>query len=140
MIPTTNWTRRTVLALLPIALATLAGCGGEGGAKTYSVSGTVTLDGTPVADGQITFRTAKDGRRFSGPIKDGKYDVKAETGDMTVEIVASRVVPGKFDKSNPGIDEPVSEMYIPKKYNAETTLTAKIDGSTSLPPFELKSK
>ncbi len=140
MTPTTNLTRRAVLALLPIALATLVGCGGEGGPKTYSVSGTVTLDGTPVSDGQITFRMAKEGRRFTGAIKDGKYEVKAEPGDMSVEIVASRVVPGKFDKSNPGIDEPVSEMYIPKKYNSETTLTAKIDSSASLPPFELKSK
>lgn len=133
--------RRGVASLFVVCVALAAvGCGGEGGAKTFAVSGAVTFNGQPVPDGQITFRDTKAGKAFTGPIKDGKYDVKAEAGDMWVEIVASRVVPGKVDsKTNPGIDEPVSEMYIPRQYNAETKLTAKVDSSSRTFPFDLVS-
>ncbi len=138
---TTKRTRRSLLALLTVAVISMAGCGGSDGPKMYSLNGIVTLDSQPVSEGQITFRTAKDGRRFVGQIKDGKYEVKAESGEMLVEIIASRVVPGKVDKTtNPGVEEPVTEMYIPKKYNSETTLTTKVDGSSTIPTFELKSK
>lgn len=137
-----NWTRRSTVALFSLAFLALAGCGGGGdGAKVFTVTGTATLDSQPIPDGQITFREAKGGRRFVGPIKNGAYEVKAEAGDMLVEIIATRVVPGKFDTTtNPGMSEPVSEMYVPKKYNSETTLTVKIEGNATLPPFELKSK
>jgi len=131
--------RRLFAGLFAMYVVLVAvGCEG-GGTKMYTLSGTVTLDGQAVPDGQITFRDAKNGKAFVGPIKDGKYEVKAEPGDMRVEIVAARVVPGKFDTTtNPGVSEPVSEMYIPKQYNVETTLLAKVDGNATL-PFELKS-
>jgi hypothetical protein len=59
---------------------------------------------------------------------------------VKVEITASRLVPGKFDNSN-GTPEPMGEMYIPKKYNSQTTLEAEVksSGDNAL-PFELVSK
>jgi hypothetical protein len=120
---------------------TAAGCGGGGdGPKLYSVSGKVTLDGEPVKEGRILFRmTGGNGRSYSAPITDGSYELKSEAGSAAVEITASRIIPGKIDKSN-GTPEPVGEMYIPKKYNSETTLKADVKESSNTIPFELTSK
>ncbi len=133
--------RRSVAALFVMCIALVTvGCAETGGSKQYSVSGSVTLDDIPVADGQINFRHAKTGKSTSGMIKDGKYDLKAEAGEMKVEIVASRVIPGKFDTTtNPGTQEPVSEMYIPKIYNSETTLVSTVEAKTNDIPFKLTS-
>lgn len=119
----------------------LTGCGGGDGPETHRVTGQVTFDGQPVEDGRITFRkTGGDGKSFSTEIKGGGYDLETEPGPMAVEITASRLIPGKFDNSN-GTPEPVGEMYVPKKYNAATTLAAEVTPSGPNEfPFTLTSK
>jgi hypothetical protein len=44
-----------------------------------------------------------------------------------------REVPGKMDESNPGDPVPLMEMYIPAKYNTETTLTTEVTESGAEP-------
>jgi hypothetical protein len=125
-----------------LALATFCvGCGGgETGPELFTVAGEVKFDGQPLQEGRILFRrTDGDQKAYAGEITNGAYEVTAEPGPMKVEIVASRLIPGKFDNSN-GTPEPVGEMYIPKQYNAETTLTANVSPSGENQfPFELKS-
>ena len=130
------------LLLLTVALGFCVGCGGGVDRKDgLRVSGTVTFDGAPLPSGRIMFRqTTGEQQAFSGEITDGAYVIQTAPGDMRVEIVASRPVPGKFDNSN-GTPEPVGEMYIPAKYNAESELTAlvKADGENQF-PFELSAQ
>jgi hypothetical protein len=76
------------------------------------------------------------GRAYSGAITDGSYSLKSEPGSATVEITASRIIPGKFDNSN-GTPEPVGEMYIPAKYNSATTLTKQVEANSNDISFEL---
>ncbi len=129
-----------------LSLFVLAGCGGgaEKGPDTYPVKGEVTFDGKPVDTGQITFRKAEgDHRPFSGQIKDGKYELQAEAGKMTVEITASRPSGKMGEPASPDEKpEPIGEMYIPDKYNTKTELTAdvaeKTDGNDI--PFTLTGK
>lgn len=120
----------------------LCGCGGgPKGPKLYSVSGEVKFDDKPVETGRILFRL-KDGdqRGFAADVKDGKYSLKTEKGRMSVEITASRLIPGKFSNVN-GKPEPVGEMYLPQKYNSKTTLEANVEeGKSNHFPFDLKSK
>lgn len=120
-----------------------AGCGGAPeGPALYTVTGTVTLDGEPIEEGRIQFREQEGDRRaFSGQIVNGEYSLEAEAGGMDVQIYASRIVPGKFDTSNPDDPQPVGEMYIPEKYNSRTTLTAEVSaaGDNEI-PFELTSE
>jgi hypothetical protein len=108
-----------------------------------TVTGEVTFEGKPVETGRITFRKVEaDKRAFSGEIKGGKYDVKAEPGKMTVEITASRPS-GKFDTSNPDDEpQPIGEMYIPEKYNTKTELTAEVPAASEpvTIPFPLQAK
>lgn len=119
----------------------LIGCG-PSGLKLNPVSGTVTFDGEPLPEGRIQFRLVEgDQRAFSGKIEQGRYAVETMPGKMAVEITASRIIPGKFDESNPGEKAPVGEMYIPARYNSATELTAEIpSGGVKQLDFTLTGK
>ena len=129
--------------LVALALGALAsGCGGSSdGPKLNAVSGVVTFDGEPIKEGRILFRAlGAGGRSYSAPIANGAYDVKAEAGPVAVEVTASRLVPGKVDRSNP-VPEPAGEMYIPKRYSGpETTLKAEVKPGGNTLPFALTTK
>ena len=120
-------------------------CVGVSGCSSSSdglepVEGTVTFDGEPIKEGRIQFRGTTDSRAFSAPIVDGKYSTELPEGASSVEITASRPVPGKFDESNPGERVPVGEMYIPAKYNSQTELTADIASGPNAVDFALTSE
>ena len=72
---------RVVLALA--ALATISGCGGGAsyeGPERAEVSGSVTLDGTPLPYGAIVFRSSVGGQRqASGVIQNGSYSIEEAT-------------------------------------------------------------
>ena len=117
----------------------LVGCGPTG-PETQPVTGTVTFDGEPVADGAITFRDAAgQSKSYGGAITNGKYEFESSPGSKKVEISAMRDVPGKMDTSNPGVEVPLREQYIPKQYNEESTLTAEVSGSDPI-DFALTGK
>lgn len=75
-----------------LILASSAGCGGSSGPKTVPVTGTVTLDGTPVAGATVTFSpTVTDGGRTSVGVTDneGKFSLLAAGA-------GAGVVPGSY--------------------------------------------
>lgn len=135
MIPACFKLRRFLPACALVLALAAVGCGGGDG----RISGKVTFDGAPVEDGRIQFRSKADGKAFSAPISNGSYSISCAPGEMTVEITASKLIPGKFDNSN-GKPEPVGMMYIPAKYNSATTLTASVKSGGQTIPFELTSK
>jgi hypothetical protein len=103
----------------------LTGCGGSAGPTKYKVIGKVTFAGEDVQDGRITFRG--EGEKignYSAPIVEGRYAAECEPGAYKVEITASRMT-GKFVTTIEGKSE-VGEMYIPEKYNSQTTLTKEV--------------
>lgn len=131
---------RRVLSCLAIVIALASfGCGSDKGPKKYKVTGPVSFDGQPVAKGSILFRsTGAEARGYTAEIQDGKYEIECEDGSMRVEITASREVPGKTRKDeNTGETVPFVEMYIPAKYNSNSTLTATVKTETQTIPFEL---
>lgn len=126
---------------LAILMLLLAGCGSSG-PQTYTVSGTVTFDGAPVAEGQIIFRDpAGQLPTAAGPIAAGQFSFESQPGPKKVEITAMRDIPGKMDTSNPGEAVPMREMYIPASYNSNSNLTAEVSPSGDNQfTFDLKSK
>lgn len=120
----------------------LAGCWGKpDGPETVTVSGSVTVDGAPLSEGQISFRP--EGGQLSGgagKITDGKYSFQAPYAQMTVEITAFRAVPGKFVEDNPGEKTAVMEQYLPAKYNTQTELKADVNSKSKTFDFELSTK
>jgi len=128
-----------VYSLFAVAAVILAGCS-ESQLETQAVTGTVTFDGTPIAEGEIIFRDAAGKvRSCGGQITDGKYSFDASPGSKKVEITAMRDVPGKMDTSNPGVEVPLRTQYIPATYNTETTLTADVSSDKTTFDFELHS-
>jgi hypothetical protein len=82
--------RSLILAFALAAVLLLPGCG----ASTATVSGEVTWEGEPVANGFITF-TPVDGKGKDGgaPIQSGRYTVRdLPPGPKLVQVIATRKV------------------------------------------------
>jgi hypothetical protein len=112
------------ILLLWIGLFVAAGCRPRGPA-TYPVSGDVTFDGQPIAQGEILFRAA-DGASgsWAGKITAGKYSLQSTAGEKRVEITATRQVE---TVAAPTGEAPLSvQMYIPEKYNTKSELKASV--------------
>ena len=126
-----------LIAVLTAAAAACAGCNRSG---RLPVSGTVTVDGQPLASGDIAFAPASPGPGNSAgaAIERGKYSISAEQGllpgDYKVSIHAFR---GTGKKNWDGMGDPTApesqkkyveqlEQYIPPRYNDSTELTASI--------------
>jgi hypothetical protein len=134
------------LSKLAVALVavTAIGCGQSSDLDKVVVRGAVTLDGQPIPNGELRFipTNGTKGPISGGPIKDGAYLAQGRggvpVGEHRVEIRAYRPA------TKPG--QPVSpeggpaEQYLDKRFNEQTTLTAKIEASTETQDFQLTSK
>ncbi|MFM8494138.1 MAG: hypothetical protein ACKOEM_01245 [Planctomycetia bacterium] len=92
------------------------------------MSGTVTVDGAPLAEGWITFRALDgDTRGCAGRITQGDYRVEAFAGPARIAVTAMREVPGEFIYLSPDSGpKPKTEQFIPRCYNEKTELQADI--------------
>lgn len=110
-------------------LVVVAGCGrGGDGVALEKVSGSVQLAGTPIEEGEIRFVAADGSRTDAGAIKAGQFQLQTTAGKKRVEVYAVRSDPKNMVESavEPGKMEPSTEMYIPEKYNAASTLEADV--------------
>jgi len=110
--------------------------------KHGTVSGTVTLDGQPLKSGTIRFDSA-DGRTAAADatIADGKFNVTLPPGDKRVSITSPKVIGKKKMYDTP--DSPVydvTEELLPKRYNAQSTLTMTVTADAQEKEFSLTSK
>jgi hypothetical protein len=142
-----SWSR----LLLAAAGLTVSGCWGSGDdAPRESVSGTVTLDGKPLAAGAIQFfpaATSASGFTFGGgdSIKNGKFSISREVGlvpgTYRVSIYSGNAKAERPKAVAPGRFAQVAKEIIPFKYNAQSTLTADVPkGGLSDLRFDLQSK
>lgn len=129
--------RRAALAALFLMLAALVGCGKSSGPKTVPVSGTVTLDNHPLAEGTVYFKTVATGAIDALPVKDGKFDGSAEVGERRVEVTAYKT---KVQDLN-GMKGEIKESLVGPRFNTSSTLTAsvKAEGPNTF-KFDVTSK
>ena len=114
-------TKSKLLWLLAAMLMAI-GCR-RSGPPTYPVSGKVTYNGAPVADGSIILMPLDKGLSpDAGKISSGRFAFAAKAGTKKVEIRASREV-GQVIRE---MGVKARQSYIPNKYNVETTLTAEV--------------
>ena len=134
--------------LLGFALVLGLGCGSE---KFAPVSGTVTMNGKPLAGALVIFSPiAREGSIDAGPGSSGKtndkgeYTLTSDTGRTGALVGKHRVSvslmkPGtgeSDDRRRPG--QLVNQ--VPVKYNGKTELTYKVPaGGTDKADFALKS-
>lgn len=118
----------------------LAGCGSSNKAH---VSGTVTVDNEPLANGTIQFYPVEGkGQSAGAGITGGKYEVEASVGSMKVVINGTKVV-GKikqYDTPDSPYVEDIREL-LPPRYNTKTELIVTLKpGTNSDVNFDLSSK
>jgi hypothetical protein len=119
-----------------LALAVAVGC--NSGPGVYDVTGTVSLDGVPIEDGEIVFVAADNGTApGAARIERGAFALKLPAGKKKVKIAASRKVPGKGAMG----DDFVYQSYVPAQFNEQTTLEAEVaPGGANRFDFKLDTK
>lgn len=124
--PVMTMPRPCAMITILVGAAMAAGCGRSGPALV-TVAGNVTFDGTPVETGEIVFRAA-DGSVASGAgaIRDGRYEARVPSGAKRVEIIATRRAAARAEKPGGSGESPPVEMFVPDRYNAESTLAAEV--------------
>jgi hypothetical protein len=129
---------RVVVGLVVCALAA-AGCDGSGLAD---VSGTVTVDGTAIEEGAITFYPVDgQGQTAGGPIKDGKYSVPVSVGLMKVSISYPKAIGKKKLYNTPESPEGIIwKEGLPARYNEKTELTLDVKSGRNTKDWELTVK
>jgi len=130
-----------ILGCLAITGSLTAGCSHE--PQLYPVTGSITLDGQPLPEGDILF-VSVDGARGPDPgkIKGGSYDLKTTAGEKRVEISAAKIRPGGARGAG---GEPVPEEYLPARYNVESKLIVDVKpprkpGQNNVINFDLSAK
>lgn len=122
----------------PCALFVLLLCAGCSSDSGETVSGTITLDGTPLSQGRVTLVPLEKGPTSGGAIVDGEYSVllKLESLPAKYLVQISSIQPtGRMIKHPDGPDGQMEETreVIPARYNAASELTIELNDNQSAP-------
>jgi hypothetical protein len=136
---------RTVLAkpgslFCLVAALLIGGCGGR--SDLGEVSGTVTLEGEPLANARIVFQPQSQGSASFGMTDEqGKYTLQYSDEDMGAAIGTHTVSISTFVVPDPDADEPAEarEERVPAKYNVDSELTAEVTAGSNTINFELEA-
>src|SRR5262245_39787782 len=120
------------IAVILLATLALVGCSYDPWQPVdmlprVAVAGSVTLDGTPLAQGMIQFdpRPETKGTTVAGEINGGKYSIEKTQGPVPGKhkVSISGRVPARLKPEEPpgGTPKPTPEP-IPAKYNTASTL------------------
>jgi hypothetical protein len=141
---------RILLAAPLLGLLCLAtGCGGGQGYKPAPVSGTVTIDGRPVAGIVVTFQPAAVGGQNPGPGSTGKTD---ENGRYTLLFATAERKPGAavgkhrvsfstwMEEQGDVVRGPSPKELVPPRYRGQSQEFEVKAGGTDKADFALTSK
>lgn len=113
-----------IFYLVPcLALALLLGCG-EAAPRMAKVRGTVQIDGQPMKEGTVMFRSVAEGTLDQIEVKDGKFEGEAHPGERRVEV-------GQFETIvlDPQMNSTKQVNHVAKEFNEQSTLTATVNPS-----------
>ncbi|WP_157369660.1 hypothetical protein [Zavarzinella formosa] len=122
-----------------IAIFWTTGCGDTGKKKAASVpvKGTVTLDGKPLPEGEMSFGLTGEAPVIL-TVKDGAFSGNAYVGNNHVEIRAYKDGP---PLSTDPEKKPSKVNYLPDRYGYKSTLTAEVaSGGANDFKFEVTSR
>lgn len=159
-----GWTKllmNTSCFVLSFSLMLLITCGCStvpatdyGKLGLVDVSGTITLDGQPLADAVVTFEDPASGQfSFGRTDSSGAYEMQLDSemwgvvpGEKLVRISTTRKILGLNSDEEGGSEEgeegpaaPRAEEAVPEKYNTKSELRVTVSESESTFDFDLKS-
>jgi hypothetical protein len=132
--------RLGLAVLVVVALAVCPGCGPAGDIPDLGqVTGTVTLDGKPLAGARVLFEPQGGGAMSNGMTdSSGKYEMWY-TADVKGAALGKHVVRIETPP-NPDPETGETPPALPAKYNTESTLTADVKAGDNTVNFELTSQ
>lgn len=119
-----------------ILLCVLFGCAGEAKdvPKLGQVSGTVTMDGKPLADADLVFEPKSGSPSVGKTDKDGNYQLAFNQDSIGAVIGQHTVRISKFGE--PGSPDDTKNQ-ISEKYGSKSTLTADVVAGDNIVNFDL---
>lgn len=125
-----SWPQAGLIAGGCIALL-VAGCSGQPGAPKHRVSGTVSLAGKPMPDGEVYLRMPATGAIEVFAVKAGAFRGAAAAGRHRVEIYRfeqPKPTPAELEKMDPMARALATEKknLLPAEYNIRSTLEADV--------------
>lgn len=150
-----------LIAIVCVSLGTAftTGCGGM---SAPTVTGTVTMDGQPLPNAQVTFTPTAGGQTAIGKTNSsgkyelyrrdergtpaGSYEVRVTTIQEPGTATSSDIASDSEDylsqvagDSSRGSTKPSTKETIPARYNTQTTLSFDVEGGTNQIDLELTS-
>ncbi len=121
-----------------VTAAALAGGCGDG---TGTVSGEVTVDDKPLAEGLITY-VAADGKTapVAVKVKDGKYSASVPAGSYKVQVSAQKPTGQKREMLPGSPPQDVLAESLPGRYNVSTELHADVKAGANKLDWPLKGQ
>ncbi len=131
-------TTRSFTLILVVAVCAIAGCssGSSDIPPLGEVSGTVTLDGTPVANAEVSFLPASGSPSVGKTDDEGQYTLAYTQDESGAEIGKHTVQISKYGEAG-SADDTMNQL--PAKYSQGSTLTAEVKEGQNSFDFELKS-
>lgn len=124
---------RSKFLVLTLAAAAFSGCSSStDDFPRESVSGTVTLDGVPLAKGNIQFLPTAETQQAgsTGQISEGKFTIPRAAGPVPgafkISITSDSGEQPAMVNGMPGGTGTPNRDLIPEQYNAQSTLTADV--------------
>jgi hypothetical protein len=122
-----------------LGLFAFTGCGGnsEGLAP---VSGTVTLDGAPLADAEVIFRPQSGRPSFGKTDAGGNYQLRYSADKLGALLGRHSVTISTAGDQPDDEDAPTGREKVPAEYNSRSTLNAEVTAGLKDPiNFDLKT-
>jgi len=132
--------------LLIACFGLCVGCGGgkvKVATKRVPVSGTVTLDGKPLAVGRVTFDAQNGEPPTTCVILNGVYMGAVMIGKNKVMLIATikQTMKEKMKMDGPGYDEIVEFNVLPDRYHSKSEIIKDVaDSGPNKFDFDLQSK
>lgn len=129
--------RYCMLSILILSLTALSGCS-QSGPEIATVSGTVTLDGQPLANATVTFQPASGRPSYGTTDQDGKYTMGYTMDRSGVVVGKNTVYIRTYMEDEEG--RVVQKEFLPAKYHDKSELTAEVEQKKNVIDFELNSQ
>lgn len=133
-----------VFASLFVIATLLTGCGKSDPLKRQAVNGEITLEGTSLAAGTITFDPKTGGTMSGATVTNGKFHIPQESGlpagDYVVRLSSAGDELAPAEEA-PGESNRLAVELIPPEYGSESTQTVTIsEGKENIVKIDVPSR